>query len=43
MTVTPQEAADHGAAEADYFDVLIVGAGISGIDAATGSPSAIRS
>ncbi|ORB80727.1 flavin-containing monooxygenase, partial [Mycobacterium timonense] len=34
MTVTPQEAADHGAAEADYFDVLIVGAGISGIDAA---------
>lgn len=34
MTVTLQEAADHGAAEADYFDVLIVGAGISGIDAA---------
>ena len=34
MTVTPQEAAGDDAAEADYFDVIIVGAGISGIDAA---------
>ena len=34
MTVTPQEAADGTPTEVDYFDVIIVGAGISGIDAA---------
>ncbi|OMC46176.1 FAD-dependent oxidoreductase [Mycobacterium sp. IS-2888] len=34
MTVTPQEAAGDGAADAGYFDVVIVGAGISGIGAA---------
>jgi cation diffusion facilitator CzcD-associated flavoprotein CzcO len=34
MTVTPQEAADNDATEAGYSDVIIVGAGISGIDAA---------
>ncbi|HXA12532.1 MAG TPA: NAD(P)/FAD-dependent oxidoreductase, partial [Mycobacterium sp.] len=34
MIVTPQEAADGSAAEAAYFDVVIVGAGISGIGAA---------
>jgi cation diffusion facilitator CzcD-associated flavoprotein CzcO len=34
MTVTPQEAGDSSAAEAAYFDVVIVGAGISGIGAA---------
>ncbi|MGE2813869.1 flavin-containing monooxygenase [Mycobacterium heidelbergense] len=34
MTVTPQEAAGDGAASAAYFDVVIVGAGISGIGAA---------
>jgi cation diffusion facilitator CzcD-associated flavoprotein CzcO len=34
MTATPQQSADRGATEADYFDVIIVGAGISGIDAA---------
>ena len=34
MTVTPQEATGRTTAEADYFDVLIVGAGISGIGAA---------
>lgn len=34
MTVTPQEAAGDGAANAAYFDVVIVGAGISGIGAA---------
>ncbi|OBH58423.1 NAD(P)/FAD-dependent oxidoreductase [Mycobacterium sp. E2479] len=34
MTVTPQEASDSGATEAGYSDVIIVGAGISGIDAA---------
>ncbi|HEY1442495.1 MAG TPA: NAD(P)/FAD-dependent oxidoreductase [Mycobacterium sp.] len=34
MTVTPQEAADGSAGEAAYFDVVIVGAGISGIGAA---------
>jgi cation diffusion facilitator CzcD-associated flavoprotein CzcO len=34
MTVTPQEAAGHTPAEADYFDVVIVGAGISGLGAA---------
>ena len=34
MTVTPQEAAGDGAANATYFDVVIVGAGISGIGAA---------
>lgn len=34
MTVTPQQAADGGATEAGYTDVIIVGAGISGIDAA---------
>jgi cation diffusion facilitator CzcD-associated flavoprotein CzcO len=34
MAVTPQEAADGNAADAAYFDVVIVGAGISGIGAA---------
>lgn len=34
MTVTPQEAAGDGAGNAAYFDVVIVGAGISGIGAA---------
>ncbi|MEB4208064.1 NAD(P)/FAD-dependent oxidoreductase [Mycobacterium sp. 94-17] len=34
MTVTPKEAADSGATDAGYSDVIIVGAGISGIDAA---------
>jgi cation diffusion facilitator CzcD-associated flavoprotein CzcO len=34
MTVTPREAANSGATEAGYSDVIIVGAGISGIDAA---------
>ncbi|OMC14932.1 NAD(P)/FAD-dependent oxidoreductase [Mycobacterium sp. SP-6446] len=34
MTVTPQEAAGDGAVDAGYFDVVIVGAGISGIGAA---------
>ncbi len=34
MTVTPQDAADGVAADDGYFDVVIVGAGISGIDAA---------
>jgi cation diffusion facilitator CzcD-associated flavoprotein CzcO len=34
MSVTPQEAADGAPVEADYSDVIIVGAGISGIDAA---------
>ena len=34
MTVTPQEATGATPAEADYFDVLIVGAGISGLGAA---------
>ena len=34
MTVTNQEAAEHNPAETDYLDVVIVGAGISGIGAA---------
>jgi len=34
MTVTPQEAAGHTPADDVCFDVIIVGAGISGIDAA---------
>jgi len=34
MTVTSQEAAERTPAEDGYFDVIIVGAGISGIDAA---------
>jgi cation diffusion facilitator CzcD-associated flavoprotein CzcO len=34
MTVTPQEAPGDGTAEAAYVDVVIVGAGISGIGAA---------
>ncbi|MGZ4578909.1 MAG: flavin-containing monooxygenase [Mycobacterium sp.] len=34
MTVTPQEAAGQTPTEAAYSDVIIVGAGISGIDAA---------
>ncbi|MGO9696845.1 MAG: flavin-containing monooxygenase [Mycobacterium sp.] len=34
MTVTPQQATDDGPAQAGYFDVVIVGAGISGLDAA---------
>jgi cation diffusion facilitator CzcD-associated flavoprotein CzcO len=34
MTVTPQEAAGDGAADGAYVDVVIVGAGISGIGAA---------
>jgi cation diffusion facilitator CzcD-associated flavoprotein CzcO len=34
MTVTPQVVADGSAGEAAYFDVVIVGAGISGIGAA---------
>ena len=34
MTVTNQEAAEHNPAEIDYLDVVIVGAGISGIGAA---------
>jgi cation diffusion facilitator CzcD-associated flavoprotein CzcO len=34
MTVTPQEAVGGRPAEVDYFDVVIVGAGISGLGAA---------
>ena len=34
MAVTPQEAAGSTPAQADYFDVVIIGAGISGLDAA---------
>jgi cation diffusion facilitator CzcD-associated flavoprotein CzcO len=34
MTVTPQEAAGDSTAEAAYFDVVIIGAGISGLGAA---------
>jgi cation diffusion facilitator CzcD-associated flavoprotein CzcO len=34
MTVTPQEAAGQTPAEAGYFDVVIIGAGISGLGAA---------
>jgi cation diffusion facilitator CzcD-associated flavoprotein CzcO len=34
VTVTPQEAAGRTPAEADYFDVVIIGAGISGLGAA---------
>ena len=34
MTVTPQEATGRTPAEADYFDVVIIGAGISGLGAA---------
>ena len=34
MTVTPQEAAARTPADDGYFDVVIIGAGISGIDAA---------
>jgi cation diffusion facilitator CzcD-associated flavoprotein CzcO len=34
MTVTPKEAAGRTPAEADYFDVVIIGAGISGLGAA---------
>ena len=34
MSVIPQEATGPTPAEADYFDVVIIGAGISGLDAA---------
>ncbi|MCV7428810.1 flavin-containing monooxygenase [Mycobacterium montefiorense] len=34
MTVTPQQAAGRAPAEAGYYDVVIIGAGISGIGAA---------
>lgn len=34
MTVTPQKAADHTLSEQDHVDVVIVGAGISGLGAA---------
>jgi cation diffusion facilitator CzcD-associated flavoprotein CzcO len=34
MAVTPQEAAGRTPVEADYFDVVIIGAGISGLGAA---------
>ena len=34
MTVTPQEATGRTPAEADYSDVIIIGAGISGLGAA---------
>jgi len=34
MTVAPQQAADRTPAEPEYFDVVIIGAGISGVGAA---------